>query len=206
MVSVDRPGWGKSHTADKALNGLFDHQARSIAAIMAQYPNKKWIIVGHSLGASLAPQVALEAPNSVSGLLLLAGSLKPKLGSPRWYNYAAKTWLVSKLIGNQMTQSNREIMKLRKQLSIMTSSIKKTTFDTNVIIIQGMKDKLVSPNNPEYAVQEWQDNFASMKLVELKDAGHFIPWQESGEVINAIIELANMSPSQSTNHDTTINN
>ena len=89
-------------------------------------------------------------------------------------------------------------MKLRKQLSVMTSSIEKTKLDTNVVIIQGMKDKLVSPKNPSYALQEWQDNFASIKLIELKEAGHFIPWQESGEVINAIIELANMSPNQHT--------
>jgi len=196
MVSVDRPGWGESQTKNKKLNGEFNHQARSITAIMAQHPNKKWIIVGHSLGASLAPNIALQAPNSVSGLLLLAGSLSPKLGNPRWYNYAAKTWLVSKMIGNKMTRSNREIMKLHKQLTQMSSEIKSTKLNVDVVIIQGMKDKLVSPKNPAYALKEWRDNFASIEVTKLAEAGHFLPWQESNQLVNAIITLANKSSAQ----------
>lgn len=191
MVSVDRPGWGKSKTNNRKSNGVFSHQATNISEIFKQYPQKKWIVVGHSLGASLAPKIALKSPDSVNGLLLLAGSLNPKLGNPRWYNYAAKTWLVSKMIGAQMTQSNREIMKLRSQLTLMDKEIKKSLLTTNIIVIQGTKDKLVSPNNSYYASQQWQDNFGSINVIEIKDAGHFIPWQHRTNVINAIQLLAN---------------
>jgi len=196
MVSVDRPGWGGSTTDDKKLNGIFSHQASSIAAVFKEHPDKKWLVVGHSLGASLAPQIALESPEAVDGLLLLAGSLNPTLGSPRWYNYAAKTWLVSKMVGPVMTDSNREIMKLHRQLNIMTTEIEKTKLPANVIVIQGLKDKLVSPKNPQYVVKEWQDNFDSVEIIELPEAGHFLPWQEKGAVVQALHTLAQKNNSQ----------
>jgi len=190
MISVDRPGWGASITKNKKLNGVFSHQANSITAIFNKYPDKKWLVVGHSLGASLAPQVALQAPDSVAGLLLLAGSLNPKLGNPRWYNYVASTWLVSKMIGSKMTESNREIMKLRKQLNTMVDDLEKTKLATDVIVIQGMKDRLVSPKNPKYVAEQWQDNFSSVEIIELPKAGHFLPWEHSRTVVNAIHLLA----------------
>jgi len=190
MVSVDRPGWGNSIIPKKQINGSFALQSKGIGSVLEQYPNKKWILVGHSLGASIAPQVAIDYPTNVVGLLLLAGSLKPSLGSPRWYNYAASTWVVANLIGDTMKYSNREIMGLRKQLKVMDEKLKTTSLSTDVIIMQGKKDRLVSPKNPAYALQEWRPSFASMKLVELEEEGHFLPWRQASLVAQLMYELA----------------
>ena len=189
MVSVDRLGWGKSVIDPKLINGDFDLQARAIKAVLDQYPKKKWTILGHSLGASIAPKVALYAPESVDSLLLLAGSLNPKLGKPRWYNWAASTWAISSLIGKQMKYSNREIMSLRKQLKIMDAEIKQTELDIDVLVMQGMKDKLVSPKNPSYVSEKWQKNFASIEVLELAEEGHFLPWRQAPLVLQSIYKL-----------------
>ncbi len=194
LVSIDRIGWGKSSIPSKEIDGNFSLQSKSVGELMKQYPDKKWILVGHSLGASIAPQIAVDYPDQVSGLLLLAGSLKPTLGSPRWYNYAASTWLVASLIGDTMKYSNREIMGLRKQLKTMDKEIKKVNLSTNVTIIQGQKDKLVSPKNPAYVVDAWKDNFASIKLIELENEGHFLPWRQAPLIVKSLYELANMPP------------
>jgi pimeloyl-ACP methyl ester carboxylesterase len=156
---------------------------------MAQHPNKKWTILGHSLGASIAPKIAMKAPNDVDSLLLLAGSLNPKLGNPRWYNWAASTWAVSSLIGESMKHSNREIMGLRKQLRIMDAELKQTYLDTNLLIIQGRKDKLVSPKNPSYVVEQWQSNLNSIEVIELADEGHFLPWKQAPLVVQSLYKL-----------------
>jgi len=189
MVSADRLGWGNSAIAPKLINGEFELQARAIVAIMNLYPNKKWTIVGHSLGASMAPQVALMAPKSTHSLLLLAGSLNPKLGKPRWYNRAANTWVISRLIGRSMRYSNREIMGLRKQLENMTSKIQESRLDTKLVIMQGQKDRLVSPKNPEYAEQTWQPHFSSLDVIRLPQEGHFLPWKQTPLVIETIYSL-----------------
>lgn len=189
MVSVDRMGWGRSALDPKSIDGDFQLQAQAIKAVLDQYPGKKWTLLGHSLGASIAPKVALEAPNSVDSLLLLAGSLNPKLGKPRWYNWAASTWAISSLIGDSMKYSNREIMGLRKQLKLMDAELKQAQLDTDVLIIQGKKDKLVSPKNPAYAIKEWQSNFNTIEVIELSDEGHFLPWRQAPLVLQSMYKL-----------------
>jgi len=171
----------------------FTPQSQGIGAVLQQYPHKRWTLIGHSLGASIAPKVALDYPKQVSNLLLLAGSLKPSLGSPRWYNRAASTWVVASLIGTMMKHSNREIMGLRKQLKTMDAELKATKLDTNLVIMQGKKDRLVSPKNPAYVSQQWKDNFASLKIVELEDEGHFLPWRQPTKVLDLLYQLTDSS-------------
>lgn len=190
MVSVDRLGWGSSPLPKKQIDGDFERQANAIAEVFKQYPGKKWVVVGHSLGASIAPMVALAAPDAVASLLLLAGSLKPSLGKPRWYNYAASTWFVGWLLSDTMTNSNKEIMALRRELKAMDKEIKNTQLGAHLVVMQGMKDKLVSPKNPNYVRNAWQDHFASTEIMELAEAGHFLPWNQTPLVISTIRALA----------------
>lgn len=190
MISVDRLGWGGSSMTSNKVDGDFSTQAASIAAVMSHFDSKKWIIVGHSLGASIAPQVAAQAPHQTSALLLLAGSLNPKLGKPRWYNLAANTWLVSQLIGEEMRNSNREIMGLRSELIAMNELLNERRLPTRLVVMQGMQDKLVSPKNPSFVAKEWADNFKSIELIELEDEGHFLPWRQTPLIIETLQKLA----------------
>ncbi|MEM7357846.1 MAG: alpha/beta hydrolase [Pseudomonadota bacterium] len=198
MVSVDRLGWGASqlnrglemNAAAKKINarktGVFEVQARSILAVMARYPGKRWLLVGHSLGASIAPKIAVLDDEKVAGMLLLAGSLKPNLGKPRWYNRAASTLLVRWMLPAALKYSNDEIMALRKQLSLLDKEITDGQFSAKVVIMQGMKDKLVSPKNPQYALENWQSHFSDLQTIELPEAGHFLPWEQTPLVIETI--------------------
>jgi len=208
MVSVDRLGWGRSpmlapelivnNSSDddtktsislKKSAGNFSLQAHAIAAIMNQYPDKKWLLVGHSLGASIAPKIAVIEEQKVRGLLLLAGSLNPKLGKPRWYNRFASTMVVKWMISDSLGYSNDEIMALRKQLKVMENEIMAQPLNTDVVVMQGMKDKLVSPKNSAYASKAWQGKFASVRTIELPEAGHFLPWEQTPLVISTIREF-----------------
>ncbi len=190
MVAVDRPGWGasvsKSAKPDMAEMVSFDFQARAIDAVMSRYPNKQWLILGHSLGASIAPMVALVAPEKVGGLLLLAGSLKPALGRARWYNLAASMMVVKWMLPSNLKYSNDEIMALRRELTSTEKKLMQTQFDADVVVIQGMKDRLVSPKNAAYAKDKWQSVFRKLRVIELPEAGHFLPWKHS-ELVRATI-------------------
>lgn len=205
MISVDRLGWGKSvitkanikplrkpnkdledQPQNKKIAGDFELQARSIASVMAQYPNKNWLLVGHSLGASIAPKVAIIEPTRVSALLLLAGSLSPKLGKPRWYNRIASTIFAKWILPNNLDYSNDEIMSLRKELEVLDEQIKSSQLNIQVVVIQGLKDRLVSPKNADYAKQNWQQHFVDLKTIELPEDGHFIPWKQSQLVVQTI--------------------
>ena len=71
----------------------------------------------------------------------------------------------------------------------MVDQLQRTKLSADMIVIQGMKDKLVSPKNPEYVAEHWQDYFNSIEIVEIAEAGHFLPWRNGNEVVNAILKL-----------------
>lgn len=189
MVSVNRLGWGLSAIPNKEIDGDFAKQAQAIAQIFEQYPDKEWTVVGHSLGASIAPKVAIIAPRKVTAMLLLAGSLDPKLGKPRWYNLVASTWLVRALLPSNLNNSNKEIMRLRRELKIMADEVSQTQFDTRLAVMQGGTDKLVSPKNTKFVDTYWREKFSEVTLIELPEEGHFLPWRQTRFVANLIRAL-----------------
>ena len=197
MVSVDRLGWGKSTLAEsteqtsETQNPLsFATQAQALLSVLRQFPDKKWLLVGHSLGASIAPKVALtQTPgqqNPVVGLLLLAGTIAPDLGGPRWYNRVSHTKLASWLLPASLKYSNNEIMVLHRELSILEAQLSGQLLTVEVVVMQGMKDRLVSPKNPDYMQRVWPPHFSKLRFIELPNAGHFLPWRQTDLVITTI--------------------
>jgi pimeloyl-ACP methyl ester carboxylesterase len=89
VLMADRPGHGYSERFDGAEQ--LGAQARQMAGVLdALAPGEKAIIVGHSFGGAVALRLALDRPDLVSGLVLLApvthdwGS-----GGTAWYNSLA---------------------------------------------------------------------------------------------------------------------
>ncbi len=71
VVLIDRPGSGYSVRPDDAPANL-RAQAATIAAVMRQLGLSRPLVVGHSLGGAVALTLALEHPDCVGGLVLLA--------------------------------------------------------------------------------------------------------------------------------------
>jgi pimeloyl-ACP methyl ester carboxylesterase len=71
VVAVDRPGCGWS-TADAGFDGSPQAQAAILAALIERLGLGRPLVVGHSLGGAVALALALEHPDKVSGLALLA--------------------------------------------------------------------------------------------------------------------------------------
>ena len=89
ILMADRPGHGYSERADGSESLAV--QARQMAGVIrSMTPGEKVVVVGHSFGGAVALRVALDYPDLVDGLVLLApvthdwGS-----GGETWYNKAA---------------------------------------------------------------------------------------------------------------------
>lgn len=189
VVVIDRPGWGQSTLVGAEVEPSFRRQAAIIAPLLKKLQqengNRGVVLVGHSLGASLAPRIAMDYPAQVNAMLLLAGSLDPKLGAPRWYNRAASLGAVGWFISPDMRRANDEIMALRAQLDAMTSCW--DALRIPVTVVQGQKDTLVSPRNVEFAAQAMPAS--NVKIIELEDAGHLLLWLNRPLVVAATLDL-----------------
>ena len=75
VVSVDLRGRGDSRDLP-GPTGLRAH-ARDVARVMAELDLNDVVVVGHSMGAYLAPLVGQEAPGRVRKLVLVDGGVRP---------------------------------------------------------------------------------------------------------------------------------
>ena len=56
-----------------------------------------------------------------------------------------------------------------------------------VTVIQGLKDSLVYPANADFAEQALQHTHH--RIIRLKDANHFTPWEQYEEVKAALLDM-----------------
>ena len=187
---IDRPGWGASIDSAEHPVTSFSYQAEQIAGLLQQLrqqnSQRRIILVGHSLGASIAPRVAVDYPQLVDGLLLLSGSHDPKLAKPRYYHRVGNWPVVKTLIGKSLRKANKEMLVLDQQLSEMDG--KWPTIKIPITVIQGDKDPLVNPHNTEF-LQRVQKHNPSLKVIRLDDIGHFTHLQSQDLVAKSAIEL-----------------
>lgn len=89
VLMADRPGHGYSQRFDDAET--LGAQARQMAGVLDQLaPGEKAVVVGHSFGGAVALRLALDRPDLVSGLVLLAPVTHDwGDGGTAWYNTLA---------------------------------------------------------------------------------------------------------------------
>jgi pimeloyl-ACP methyl ester carboxylesterase len=86
-LSFDRPGHGWSDRPGGALDADPGRQAALIAEALAQLGIRRTILVAHSWSGGLALAMALDRPDLVAGVVLIAGATHPWPGGAiSWYN------------------------------------------------------------------------------------------------------------------------
>lgn len=185
MIAVDRPGFGGSNHGE--LLPSLSEQASLLHPLLTTYgAGCDIVLVGHSLGAPLAVRMAMDYPELISALVLVAPSLDPELEDPRWYNRLADYQVVSWMVPAELMLANDEVMVLRRELEEMLPLWGKISHP--VVLVQGMDDKLVDPGNADFAERMLGDG---LKTIRVEDAGHFILWNQPELITSEILELVN---------------
>jgi len=197
LIAIDRLGWGQSVSYEhqhKPFQKIdFQDHSAAIAAVINQEneirgSQRPVILVGHSMGASIAPRVAIDFPNLIGGLLLISGTIDPKLGKPRWYNRLAQFKLVNLFIPKHLIHSNREVLSLPYELNFYNQNL--SLFSIPITLIQGMKDGLVNPNNLNFAKKRFKHLGDKLELIEKSNSGHFILWENPDLIADALLRLS----------------
>ncbi|MBX2858502.1 MAG: alpha/beta hydrolase [Cellvibrionaceae bacterium] len=149
LVSIDRPGWGQSALDSERIEPSLARQAQDIAPLLLQlkrqFEGARVYLVGHSLGATLVPIIALEVPELVDGVVAIAGDLSTQAFSPRWYNHIANFPVIRAILPREMCFANEEVLALTDNLQQMEVNWDKLL--SPMLVLQGERDGLVDPRN-----------------------------------------------------------
>lgn len=180
-IAVDRPGYGGSGAG--AVMPDLRAQAQLLAALLPD--GAPAVIVGHSLGGPLAAWIAIDHPEKVCGVVMVAGSIDSELEAPRWYNRLAQTWLAQYLAPREMLWSNEEMLTLQTQLQRLDQAWPQ--LQRPLVMVQGERDGLVDPRSVDYLQQRVSSSL--LQVIRVPDQGHFLLWERPAIVSDAIRSL-----------------
>lgn len=191
LIMLDRPGWGQSqYLNEPRLVTSFTEISRLMQPLLselkAKHPEIPIILLGHSWGGSVVPSIALNNPDLVDGIIILAGGLDPELTKPRWYNRFASTYLGNAFIGQSLRLANDEIYALRPEL--LKQHQRWSDIMLPVIVVQGKKDKLVNPKNADYAEAVLSEENST--VIRLSGQSHFLQLERMDLVARCVLALA----------------
>lgn len=190
LVSVDRLGFGESEP--NRVEASLAKQAASLVPLLRSSSNHGTppILVGHSYGGPVIARIAMDYPELVGGLLMVAPSIDPGLEKLRWYNHFASWRLFNWMVPREMLTSNREILPLKQELEALLPGWSRIRVP--VIVIQGEDDKLVPAGNADFAARVLPDSLVEIQRIPA--AGHFVLWQQPELVIRAVTRLLDTLP------------
>jgi pimeloyl-ACP methyl ester carboxylesterase len=102
VILIDRPGHGWSSRGD-LQNSLPAAQAKAIDEALQQLGIDRAVIVVHSMAGALGARLALDYPQRVAGLVMLAAVSYPWPGGVGNYNKIITTPVIGPLLANTIT-------------------------------------------------------------------------------------------------------
>ncbi len=227
LVFLHGPGAGacadayhyqRKHFPDGVAPSLPGHLEGARCADVARYTEwvRGWlwgqgmkrdlVLVGYTLGASIALQYGLDYPDEVKGLVLMTVAARPKTRAPgtyemrlrapedpkvyeEWIAFQRKAmYLVEPGLRERLVERHRQVGPMSQYHDLMAID----TFDVRdriaglepkLLLLRGLLDH---GNPPEYE-KEIREAVPGSRYVKLPDAGHFPP-TEIPERFNALVE------------------
>jgi pimeloyl-ACP methyl ester carboxylesterase len=189
LITVDRPGFGESN---------FGYGEKSMARqssvlkplIEKNKLSRRVILVGHSMGGPVISRMAMDYPELIDGLVIVAGSIDPDLEpNETWFRAPLATPFLRWILPRSFRASNQEIYHLKPELQEMLPLWEKIKAST--IIIQGKKDVLVDPANAQFAKKMIVN--APVELMMIDEMNHFVPWSNPELIREAILKVISSS-------------
>lgn len=173
LIAVDRLGYGHSFHGRSAPT--FKEQVEQLHDLLSHYLDRKVIAIGHSYGGPIITRLAIDYPDDVQALLLLAPAHDPALeqyeGIANVARWRATRWLFADLWQVSADEKYVHVRELEK--------IKDQLIDIQIPIthVHGKKDILVPYGNLNFSQSHFDPKW--LKSVSLDDAGHLLLEKEN---------------------------
>lgn len=183
VIAADRPGFGYSGFGE--VERSLEEQSLAMKPLVEEKKKAgRVILVGHSYGGPLIARMAMDYPELVDGLILVAPSIDPGLEPAPWWQKPLN-WL-SPVVPPAFIVSNKEIIALKEELRQMLPLWKKVSMP--VMLLQGEEDRLVPAENAAFAEKMLAHN-PDLDIRMLPEGRHFIFWTKKKWVEDGIFDL-----------------
>lgn len=184
LIAIDRPGYGYSNfgKTERSLKT----QVQALKPLLEKYSHVPIILMGHSYGGPFIARIAMDFPDLIDGMVVVAGSMAPELEPQQWWAKVLDWWAFRWLLPPALRVSNQEIIPLKHDLEEMLPLWQHITCP--VIFFQGEADKLVPMENAAFT-KKMLTNSRYVKLKVLPGADHFILWSRQSEIVEAMMAL-----------------
>ena len=186
LFAVDRPGYGYSGFGEPEPS--IAKQAAMIAPILQQLhkQSRPVLLVAASYGTSIAARMAMDYPQLVDGLVLLAPSLAP--GEEKTYDvsYVLESPFFSWAQPRMIHSANVEKLSHRQELEAMLPYWKNITVP--VTYFQGANDELIYTSNAAFAKQQLT-HASELNVHMLPGLGHLIAFKARPIIVPAIVNM-----------------
>ncbi|MBA2284942.1 MAG: alpha/beta fold hydrolase [Ktedonobacteraceae bacterium] len=190
VYMVDLPGFGTMRRAHRRFALI--EAADWLLAWMEAVGIERAHLVGHSMGGYICIQLAVQRPDSVRRLVLIAPAGLPGGRTIRGYLvplllaiwYTTPTFLVILFYDALRTGP---LMLLRAAQDLLSKDMREDlkAIKAPTLIIWGVNDTLVSPQLGRVLRQE----IANARLLVLPGAGHIVMFDRAREVNRALLEF-----------------
>jgi pimeloyl-ACP methyl ester carboxylesterase len=171
LISVDRPGYGKSQKQPKKKVYSLEEQANAIIlALKSNHSTKKAILVGRSYGAPVAAKIAALFPDKIEKTILLSPAIDPDTEKFWWFSKLGKVFLVRWFLPERMNTATDEKYAHIKELKILKNDWK--NIKSKVTVMTGGQDWIVDTTNFSFAKKMLIGKNAN--FIFIPDSGHLI--------------------------------
>ena len=201
IVAVDLPGHGRSEGSGKSD---IENYCLSVKKLFDILQLKNVILVGHSLGAAITLQFALNYPQTIYGIVTVGGGMKMPV-NPAIFEFLKTnpTESVELICKFSVAKANREkfmepLMKSLAQARIdvlqgdlsacdkfdVSPEINKISL--KALVICGAEDKMTPPEFSRQIVE----SISGAKLCLIEGAGHMVMMEKPDEFNEALKDFA----------------
>ncbi|MEL0108279.1 MAG: alpha/beta fold hydrolase [Rhodospirillales bacterium] len=194
------------HLSGKRCKDVAEYTEWVRAWLLDQNLNKDLVLVGYTLGASIALQYALDYPNEVKGLVIMTVAMKPKTRKPGTYELRLNAledenvyeeWIafqrnamkfVEPGLREKLIERHRQVGPLSqyhdlKTIDAFDVSDRIGSLTPKLLLLRGVDD----PGEPPEYEKDIHEAVPGSQYIKLKGAGHF-PATEVPERFNQILE------------------
>ena len=165
----------------------FEDWLNNLETLIDGLPEKP-ILIGHSFGGPVIARMAMDYPDLVDGLVIVAGSVCAELEPREWWRPILNARIIRWLLPGSLRVANQEITPLWEELEKMEPLWRKITCP--VTIVQGELDNLVPAGNAHYA-KKMLTNSPKVEMEMIEKGNHFILWSRQKMIVEKIIALLN---------------